>query len=203
MVPVFQEDSYNTGSVSGKSNGNIGGIVGENYGTVTVTDTYYNSTIYTGSGIGGGSSTTGAIGLAEGTASGELGNAGSYSTGFGGFDTWGSGSMSGSGIWFMATVYPNGSTSSGITAPVLVVDMPSAGIQSGTSAYTGNDATAPTFVTMGGGTPEWCDDRREYNAWFQHWNIHANTLNIWNDFPTDNSNELCQRIPRSRDLDYH
>ena len=47
--------AYNTGSVSGETN--VGGVAGENFDTATVTNCYFDSTVYTGNAIGADSGT--------------------------------------------------------------------------------------------------------------------------------------------------
>ena len=142
------EYSYNTGSVSGTGS-NIGGVVGYN-NSGTVTDTYYNATVFTGQGIGNGG--TGASGLIEGTGTGQLGNSGSYS-GWIFAGNWNGNGYSTSGTWTMGTVYPNGG-SAGVAAPILVGDLPSLTVtaNSNSSVYTGNIVQTGTVqsVTMGG-----------------------------------------------------
>ena len=53
--------------------------------------------------------------------------------------------------WFMATVFPNGGTT-GITAPILVADLPVATVTStsGTSVYNGQAVLITQNVSMGG-----------------------------------------------------
>ena len=146
------ETSYNTGSVSGSSN--VGGVVGENYDG-TVEDSYYNSTInHSLNSIGVGSGTN-VSGLSEGTsANTDLGNSGSYS-GWSFASGWNGSGFSTSGTWIIGTVYPNGGTS-GISAPILVPDLPTATVtgNSGTSVYNGSHVSPgyATAYTMGGTT---------------------------------------------------
>ena len=139
------EYSYNTGTVTGNSD--AGGVVGLNTGTVT--DTYYNNTIFTGSGLGSGSGS--ATGLSEGTSSGDLGNSGSY-TSWSFASGWNGTRFGTPGTWSIGTVYPNGGTS-GISAPILVPDLPTATVtgNSGTSVYSGSTVSPgyTTTYTMG------------------------------------------------------
>ena len=141
------EYSYNTGSVI--SNGSyVGGVVGYNGGMVR--DTYYNSNIYTGSGIGSGGS--GATGLSQGTSTNELGNSRSYSSSWSFASGWNGTGFGTPGTWIIGTVYPNGGTS-GIWAPILVSDLPTATVtgNSGTSVYNGSNVSPgyTTTYTMG------------------------------------------------------
>lgn len=50
-------DCYNIGSVSG-SEGNVGGVIGRNESNASITNCYYDSTIYTGNAIGANDGTT-------------------------------------------------------------------------------------------------------------------------------------------------
>ena len=160
------EYAYSTGNVSGGAGGAVGtgstggsvgsagvagGVVGNNSGTVT--NTFYDSH-FDSSGIGAGT-TSGetATGLSEGTSSGDLGNTGSYtnwtSANSAAFNTWnissGAFGTASSDPWDMATVDPNGGTT-GVTAPILVIDIPTATVTalSGTSVYSGSAATTGT-----------------------------------------------------------
>ena len=138
--------SYNTGPVSGHDD--VGGVVGYNY-LGTVTDTYYN-TSFTALGIGGGTSGS-ATGLSEGTSSGDLGNSESY-TSWSFASGWNGTGFGTPGTWIIGTVYPNGGTS-GIPAPILVSDLPTATVtgNSGTSVYSGSTVSPgyTTTYTMG------------------------------------------------------
>ena len=140
--------SYNTGKVFGTISGSaLGGVVGCNNGTVM--DTYYNRTIFTGSGIGAGSGD--ATGLSEGTSSGDLGNSESY-TSWSFASGWNGTGFGTPGTWIIGTVYPNGGTP-GTPAPILVSDLPTATVtgNSGTSVYSGSTVSPgyTTTYTMG------------------------------------------------------
>ena len=139
------EYSYNAGTVRGSSC--VGGVVGGNF-SGTVTNTYYNNTIFTGSGIGAGSGGT------TGLSTSQFGTASNFSN-LGTFNTWNSSTgafnttSATSAPWFEGKVVSGSGT---ITAPMLVPDFPTATVTgNGSSVYNGSTVTAgyTTTYTMG------------------------------------------------------
>ena len=141
------ETSYNTGNVSG--GGYVGGVVGCNNGG-TVETSYYLSTSST-SAEGGGTTCTRCSSFTNSTS-----NSSATFSNLGSFTGWNAATgtfSTPSATWYIG---PGVTVVYGITAPVLVSDMPVDTVtgSSGTSVYNGQTvATSYTqSVTMGGGS---------------------------------------------------
>ena len=145
------ENTYNTGNVVFTYGSPYGGSIGNNYdSSTTLLNNFYNKTIFSGPGVGCGSS-TGVTGIYEGSSVGQLGNYSTF-TNWNFASGWNGNGYNVGGIWTMGTVYPNGG-SSGITAPILVPDLASAVVSgAGSSTYNGVKANAlyTTTYNMGG-----------------------------------------------------
>ena len=142
---------YNPGSVSGTGT-YVGGLVGDNSTSATVKDSYYNNSFYVGAAIGGGTTTGTTITSIGGITTAAFGSAISFG-GMGAFTTFSSGVFTApTDPWFMATVTPNGGTTS-ISAPILLSMIPVDTItSSGTSVYNGQAVTSSQTITLGGTT---------------------------------------------------
>ena len=150
------EYSYNTGNVKGS--GYVGGIVGDNTGGAggpagISTDNYWNSSAAISpantTGVGNASSVVSGVTALTSSQFGVATNFAGFS-----FNRFSSGEFQSSATtspWFMATVFPNGGTT-GITAPILVADLPVATVTStsGTSVYNGQAVLITQNVSMGG-----------------------------------------------------
>lgn len=124
-----------------------------------MSDNYYNTTAYSGSAIGGGTTSGPGISNNNGITASDFAVTNSTTVGvsnLGTFNTWSSGTFQSSPTnapWFEGSVVSGSGT---ITAPMLVSDLPTATVteNNGTSVYNGSTVTAgyTTTYTMGGTT---------------------------------------------------